>query len=237
MRRILIVSLIISIAHLLNAQEEKSFSKILIGGSTSFSIQNNTYPFSVLSIDSGIGGIYSNNTNDSKNVLFGFSPYVGKEMNERIILGVQFDFGFGKYSTVNQYFQIGGPLGGPIITEQFERNSNQIGFGIFMRYILNPNQQIRMFLQPYIEYNILNEEVFIDSDLDREEKANYINVGLGGGVLYEFNDRLRATLRSGGLSYINGSWEILETETNRDFNTFQANFRLTSVSLGLELKF
>lgn len=230
MKKLTFTVLLISILQVLNAQETDIGSKFILGGSMNFLIQNNTYPLSSLSISSGIGGIYSNSVNDTKNTTFAITPYFGKEINKKIFVGLQLDYRIGKYKAEDTFV-----FGQPDSID-FERNSNQIGIGFFTRHILNPNNQFSFFIQPYLEYNILNEEELQDSNITQEEKANYFELGAGLGMLYNINNTIRATLRTGGLNYVNGKWEIKDTDTEKDFSSFGTNLNLSTIFFGFEIR-
>ncbi len=230
MKKLTLIAILISIAHIINAQEQMDKNKFILGGSINLHIQNNTYPLSSLSINSGIGGIFSNSTTDVKNTNFSFLPYFGKEINPQLTLAFQVDYRVGIYKANNtSVFGQSDPV-------NFERNSNQIGIGIFTRHTLNPYKQFSFYIQPYFEYNILNEEESLDSNIAQQEKASYLELGLGVGLLYNINDRMRVILRTGALNYVNGNWEILDTDTEKKFSSFGANINLSTIFLGFEIK-
>jgi hypothetical protein len=230
MNKLILTALVVSILQVVNAQETEIENNIILGGSINFLMQNNTYPFSSLFINSGIGGIYSNSTNDTKNTTFAITPFFGKEINPKLFIGLQFDYRIGRYK-VGDSFVFGQPN-----SIDFERNSNQFGIGLFARHVLNPNSKFSFFIQPYLEYNLLNEEEIQDSNVTQAEKANYFEVGAGLGILYNINSKIRATLRTGGLNYINGKWEIKDTDTEKVFNSFGTNLNLSSIFFGFEIR-
>ncbi len=230
MKKFMLMYLLISLLQIGYAQEETTTNKIVLGGSINFLIQNNTYPLSSFSINTRVGGIYSNNTDDTKYLTFAFSPYVGKEINDHLLLGLQFDYRNEKYD--GQYTDV---FGSPN-TVNVVRQSNKYGIGLFSRHTLNPNQQFNFYLQPYFEYNLLNEKQTQDSKLRQEEKASFIELGVGMGVLYNINNRMRATVRIGGLNYVSGNWEIVNTDKGKDFSAFGMNLNLASIYFGFEMK-
>ncbi|HMU05505.1 MAG TPA: hypothetical protein PJ990_17850, partial [Saprospiraceae bacterium] len=121
-------------------------------------------------------------------------------------------------------------------TVDIKRNSNQIGIGIFTRYIVNPNNQFSFFFQPSVQYNLLNEDLSEDSIVIQQEKANFLELGVGLGMIYNVNNKIRAVLRSGGLNYVTGRWEIKNTDTGKNFNSFGTNFNLSNIYLGFEIR-
>ena len=230
MKKLTFTVLLISIFQVLNAQETEIGNKFILGGSMNFLIQNNTFPLSSITINSGIGGIFSNSTDDTRNTSFGITPYFGKEISQKLFVGLQLDYRIGRYKAEDIL------LFGQANSIDFERNSNLIGIGAFTRHIFNPNKQFSFFIQPYFEFNFLNEKELQDLNVTQEEKANYFELGAGLGVLYNINDKIRATLRTGGLNYINGKWEIKDTDIEKDFSSFGTNFNLSTIFFGFEIR-
>lgn len=70
MKNLTLPIFLIIIFQLATAQEIKLENKKLLGGLVNYFTQKNTYPYSNLSINSGLGGIYSNSPNDTKNTDF-----------------------------------------------------------------------------------------------------------------------------------------------------------------------
>jgi len=225
-----LLALMMLTIQVVTAQGEIKSNQFILGGTTNLLIQNNTYPLASLSISSGIGGIYSNNSNETKNTSFALTPYVGKEINQNWLIGMLFDFRVGKY--INKDIQVFGQSE----TFDLERNSNQIGFGIFFRYLLNPENKLNIFLLPHLEFNLLKENERNNSTIMQREKAQYIELSLSPGLKYRINNTFNALLRFGGINYVNGNWRILETEINKDFYSFGYNFTLSNLYFGLEIK-
>jgi hypothetical protein len=61
-------------------------------------------------------------------------------------------------------------------------------------------------------------------------------LGAGLGLLYNINNRIRATLRTGGLNYVNGKWEIKVTDTKKNFSSFGTNISLSTIHFGFEIR-
>ncbi len=230
MNKLVLIAFTVSILQVLNAQETEIGNKLFLGGSLHFLVQKNTYPLSSLSINSGFGAIYSNSTEDTKNTTFAISPNLGKEINPKLFVGLQLDYRIGRYKAEDI------SLFGQPNSIDFERNSNQVGIEIFTRHILNPNNKFGFFLQPFMAYNLLSGEETQDSKVTREEIANYFEVGAGLGMLYNFNSKIRVTLRAGGLNYINGKWKIKDTDQTKNFSSFGTNLNLSSIYFGIELR-
>lgn len=230
MKRITLLALLISMFYVLNAQEEIAPNKFIIGGSMNFLIQNNAYPLTNLSVNTGYNNIYSNSLNDSKYTSFAINPFIGKEINPSLLFGVLFDYRFGINKTEDAF------VVGQTNLVTYERKSNLFGVGVFSRHTLNPGKQFNFYLQPYLKYNFINEKESQDSKITQEIKSNYIDLGVGIGVLYNINDRMRATLRTGGINYVNGKWEMVDTGKGKSFSSFGTNLNLATIYFGFEIK-
>jgi len=234
MKKITLILLLSFLFFGMNAQEKERSNKFVLGGSISFYSQKNTYPLSISNLTFGVGGSFSNSTDDSKNTIFRFNPYLGRELNPHWIIGLQLSYA-GQHYRAEDVMNFVQPQE-PIQLVDFSRKSNQIGIGTFARYTINPQQRFNFFLQPSVNYNFFGVDIAYNGEVTQEEKASFIQVGIGVGILYQVNDLLRITLRSGGISYINGSWEIQDTNISKDFSSFSGNLSLTSLSFGVELR-
>ena len=87
-----------------------------------------------------------------------------------------------------------------------------------------------------MKYTFNKEKESQDSKITQEIKSNYIDLGLGIGVLYNINDRMRATLRTGSINYVNGKWEIVDTGKSKNFSSFGTNLNLATIFFGFEIK-
>lgn len=218
----------------LNAQDAEAYqNKFVLGGSVNFSTQNNyIYPLGLNFIP--VGGVHSGSSEDYKQTRFSLSPYIGKELNQNNLVGVSFHVVVEK-SEATDVGIIFEPAPVPL-----DRTTDNLQFGIelFSRHQVLDFGSIGFYLQPYLGYNIANTKDKYDvSSYDREIKTTYFNIGSRLGLLYNATDKLRFTLSSSGLSYINGKWEEVNSENGNDFNSFQTNLNLSSTYLGIELRF
>ncbi|MFZ1703527.1 MAG: autotransporter outer membrane beta-barrel domain-containing protein [Saprospiraceae bacterium] len=230
MKKLTVFAMFFMLIYGVYAQEESLNRKFVSGGVVNFLIQHNTFPLSSTFNYIGNGGIYSNSTNETKNTTFTISPYAGKELNPHLILGIQLDYRIGRYKVEDNL---------NIITNtkvDTESNYNNIGFGVFTRHTLYPEKQFNFYFQPYIKYNLYTDEVKHNSTIIEEEKANFISLGVGLGILYNINNRWRATLRAGGLNYAFGNWEVIGTDRKKTFSAFGTDLNLSSIFLGFEVK-
>ena len=77
---------------------------------------------------------------------------------------------------------------------------------------------------------------FQNNEITQQRQVNHIDVGIRTGLLYDINQKIRAILRLGYINYVNGSWKIIGEDTSTKFDAFNTNIRLSSISLGLEIK-
>ncbi len=158
------------------------------------------------------------------------SPYIGKQLSNRWLAGIEMRYQFNRYIAKNITIFPNTDL------VDYRRNTNGVGIVLFARYSFMPGNRFDFFLQPFALYFSINEKEFVDGEPDGEEKANYVSVGSDLGVLYNFTDRWRAILRVGGLRYINGNCEGVGTTEGNDFSSFGLNLSLDSLGFGVEFK-
>jgi len=228
MKKLILAILLFSIFQVSNAQEEETINKYVVGGSFNFISQNNTFPLGAFSITSVVGGVFSTSTSESKNTSFSLTPYIGKEINAHWLAGLQFDYGSSSYTVERNLFS---PSGG-----EFKRTTNQLGFGLFARYMVNPKNKVVFFLQPATEYNTLTDKEFLDNLERDEEKATFFEAKVDLGIVYNVSDNVRLLLRNGGLLFISGKWEDTDSEEERDFSSFSTTLNLSNVFFGVELR-
>lgn len=60
-----------------------------------------------------------------------------------------------------------------------QSSSEQFGIGMFSRHYFNSEEKFKIFVQPYIEYNSLNEDESQNSIVVQRERAHYIDIGIG----------------------------------------------------------
>jgi hypothetical protein len=219
-----IFSLILSISvfYSLHSQDVPSVGKsFILGGSVNFSSQKNSTPFQSLPF-------LINGRDDSKYSYFSASPYFGKQINNHFVLGLSLDYSTNK-STFNN-FDFGG---NEYLTVS---KTNQIGFELFGRYVFYPDKTFNFYIQPYAGYSLQNSNSVSDTVENQEQKATYISAGIGIGMLYNINETWRLTLSSGGINYINGSWDATAFAPVEKFNRIYSGLSLSNISFGLELK-
>lgn len=215
----------------IKAQESLVNKSYVLGGSMNLTVQNNALPLSSITILVSNGGIYSNSTSDLKSTNFSFSPYVGKQLNEHFLVGLQLDYRLSNYKTLASFV-----LGQPTDI-RYERESNNIGFGFYSRYVVNPNNKFNFYLQPFVDYNLNNQKEFRDDVKFQEENARFVELGISAGILYNINEKLRATVGTGGLYFVYGNWEILETNVDKNFSSFGTNINFSNLYFGMEYLF
>lgn len=239
MNRNFYILLLLFCSLFLGAQEEQSNRTLLVGGSLNFATQDNGYPLSSNRLIPFGVGIYTGAAQNVQSTTFGISPYVGKQINERWILGLSMAYSYSKVNGENRIFQTIPEPGSPVttVTSEYRRQGNDLGFGVFARYLINPVNQLKIYLAPNLSYNNSSTDYYDDGILDQEDRINYLFAGLGLGAMYDLNDRFRVLISTSGLSYVNGSVDYMgNTNESRDFSGVNVNLRTSSVSFGFEIK-
>ncbi len=230
MQKLITILIVILFSKGLYSQEAALSNKYVLGGSMHYWVQNNTFPVLAIHNSFNIGGIYSNSTNDTKNTSFALAPYFAKQFHAKLMLGLEFIYRREKY-TANDVILFG--QADPV---DIERSSNQFGIKMFSRHYFNSENKFKIFGEPYIEYNSQNGDESQNSKVVQSERAHYIDVGIGAGVSYDFSDWIGATLRVGGLNYVFGMWENIDTNTKKDFSAFGTNLNFSTIYFGFEIK-
>lgn len=219
------------IIQLLNAQEEVATSRSnILGGSMSFTIQNNSYPFSVLHFLPGGVGVSSYNSNTTKYTTFNFAPYYAREINPRLTVGAQLSFG-RMVSEENDVFIIGGPAVDRKIT------SNNLGIRLFTRHTLNPAHKLKFHIQPFVGFNTYKSKTENDNYIGSDINSRYLSIGIAAGMRYEITDRWAALIHLGDISYVNGRWDEEGTDQGNDYSALGSRFSLSSIGYGFEMRF
>lgn len=227
MKKVLVIFFFSSLCNTLRAQEEAIDKKYFVGGSVSFTIQNKYAPFTRILLNVP-GGNFSNNSNDYKSTYLYFGPYIGKELNPKLQIGVNLRYSVEQETLTSSSFTS--------VPLKYKYKTNQIGLGLFARQIVNPSNTLKFYIQPFVGYYILNEDTYVNSDLNEERVVKHYQVGTDIGLLYNFSKSFRATLMSNGFSYAAGNWKVKDENANHSFSTFYTNFNLSSIRVGFEYR-
>jgi len=229
MKNISLIVLIILYAQSIHAQESEADHSFILGGSVSFSIQTNNTPFSIFPVSLPVGGIYTVGLENAQTSHLLLTPYIGKQLNERWLVGMDLRYQSRNYEARDVFF----PDPAPVDIRQVSRG---VGVGLFARYSFMSVTKFDFYIQPFTQYFTVNDKEFIEEELENENNANYIAAGSDLGITYNISDHWRATLRIGGLRYINGSWKDVETSEGNDFSSFGLSASLANLGLGVEYK-
>ena len=208
----------------LSAQEDNTVNKFIVGGTINYYMQQNASPyFSTVSI-------FSYNANDTKHTSFTFAPYIAKELNSRIQIGLQLEYRVGTFKEENRY------ISGQANPVDYKRLINNYGIELFSRHNIILSEDINLFLQPLMSYNFLSYDEIQNSNVTHEQNAHYLEIGLNVGISYYFNDWMGAMVRVGALNYTNGNWSIKYSDTKKNFSSFGSNLNLSTIFFGIEFR-
>lgn len=228
MKKVIVILFLISISQFINAQEVDLDNKYFIGGSVNFSIQNNFSPITSLPAIFP-NEVSSSSNNDFKRTILYFSPYIGKELNPKLYIGANIGYTIAHLTT--NLTSIGSPP-----SDEFKINSNEIEFGLFFRQLINPSNSLKFYIQPYFDYNILNEKTYVGSDYTEEIDVKYYEVGARIGLMYYVSKNFRAIMQTRLFSYTGGSWKNSIDNKSQSFNSFNTYLNLSSFGLGFEYR-
>ena len=217
--------------HILSAQATDDTKDLVAGGYLSFSTQNNAIPFSLISINGSPGYLYSNSNADLKDTYFNITPYIGKELSTRWLLGIQMVYAMERYKA----FDV--EVFGQSNTVDIRRNDNQYGLGLFGRYLINPDNKFIAFIQPHLNFSYVTGEDFQDETQTGGQNTYSFNLGTSGGVFYEISERFRLMTKIGVLGFMAGHWQDTESDEEKNFSSFATTLNFSNFSLGFEYKF
>lgn len=212
------------------AQENSGANKYILGGGVNFLSQKNAYPLTGTFGPSGLGGVFSGNSDPIQFLTLGISPYFGKSLGEHWVIGLQSSYSYTRFK--REVFILPSQAEAELVEK-----SNAFGLGIFARYAVNPGDRLQLFAQPSVGYNLLTGKVFDENEeLVNEEKADFLRAGAGLGLLFELNDNWRLLINTGVIEYLNGKSEDVDAEESRSFSSFATSLNLTNIRFGVELK-
>ncbi len=231
MRNIYLIVIILGIFQSLVAQEEQLKNNYVLGGSLNFSIQNNNPPFpNIYSFSPSF--FHTSSFSDSKYTSVAINPYFGKEVNEKLILGVE--LGYRHSISNSQSYRYS-----PQFTDTLKNRllANNYSLGLFARYSFNTISPFSIYIIPHLNGAIHNEKGYSNSQLNNEYASYFFVVGAGFGITYDINKKFRAIMRSGGIQYVYGQIKDKETGEKQNYSSFGTNINLSSISFGLEYLF
>ena len=75
-----------------------------------------------------------------------------------------------------------------------------------------------------------------DAQVVWDNQTNIFELNIGAGLLYDINERLRATIRTGGLYYMIGNSKTDGSESKQHFDSFGLNLNLSNIYFGVEVR-
>lgn len=208
-------------------QEEHPFA---IGGYFSYQSQNGAIP---ITQNPTLGGIvYTNFSTDVKGSSFSIAPYISRKFGNHWLLGLSLSYATITYESRYTSFQPG------VLGDLVESKGTSWSAGVYSRYIVNPNQNLKFYLQPQLQYSKSKD---VDSNLTdkTEEKisVNAIHAFIQPGVAYALSDHWSILATFGSLSYAHGTVKADDPNLDDSFSLINVNTNLTSLQLGLEYRF
>lgn len=220
---------VISIYNVTYSQDTMLNRKFVVGGTLSFSSQDNSVPSTPRT---GVGTVLLTSLNPQESSLtsFNISPYLGKHVNDNLLLGISLTYQHSMLTRFNQIIFAG------MDTVDLESKQTDISAGIIVRYILNPQNKFNFFWQPYLGYFSGKYSSGVVGDEFTNVEYTGIQASLNGGVIYTVSDKWRFLLSSGVLSFTAGNWDYQNDETS-SFSHFGTTISLSSIRLGAEYLF
>lgn len=191
-------------------QESEEVKKWVLGG-------NLSYFNSVL--DQG-------DDDDDSERRFSWTPYLGYQLNNKWLIGVQMRFG---WSESDREFLLLNSILRQNIT------SNIYGIGVFSRYHLATGEKWAIFIQPsYL--TTLSSATYTTNGDESESDILSMNISASLGGYYNLSKNWRLTINMGNAYYENQREEF--ANGNEVFNQFSGiDMSLSNLRFGLEMLF
>lgn len=209
---------------LLTAQDAAPTYNWVVGGSLSGSVRVNQSAIFLLPNTGFPIGSPTTFVADATSSTVQISPYIAKVMNPNWLLG-------GLISISSQTLKRDNINGADL-----KNSFTGLGLGVFGRYVFNPTTPFQLYLQPSAAFSVLSGKSRVNNDVLEEDNFSSLSFLVGAGALYEITPRWRATLSVGGIGY---QIDDLNPENAGDkpTHTFTTELNLSSIQLGVEMKF
>ncbi len=212
MKNTFILFLILLLSSPLTAQEEKPDLSFIVGGSFNFNFSKNN------NLNNFNSQLVSDNI---KFTSFNFAPFIGKEVTENWLLGVNLIYGSRSWE---------------LEVDESKFSTTDIGIGLMGRYYFTPANKFSFFAQPSVFFNSSSSKNEDNGNTFGERTTTTITGGVAAGARYRLTKKLYITIRFGGLSYSTGKTKFDDQDFEQDFNSFDFNLRLSSIFFGVELQ-
>ena len=218
-------------APLFGQETDPPVPKWVLGGSVQFSFQNNSFPGSPGLLFFTTPTIVGTSTTPARNTSFGASPYLGRQLNDRALVGLRLEYQ-GRYYKAEDVV-----LSTIIDTIDFTRVNHQGGLGLFMRWTFNPQNKVQVFIEPSLGYTAQVAELANDGVPFSREITQFGSLNASLGASYLLSQRWRLLIRSGSASLLVGQWHLDNSTERNNFTLFNTNLSLSSIRFGAELLF
>lgn len=157
-----------------------------------------------------------------------FSPYLGKMLSEKVMLGVGLDMRFSS----NRVERAGG-------TSESVNNSHTLGGYFWMRYTLNPANRVRLYLEPRLGYAHSDGValLFVSSSVFSSGTTHTVYLNTPLGLMYALSERFLLNVRTGSFNVTHRNWERSLIPDNGSSLDVGLNLSLRSFSFGVDYLF
>jgi len=225
MKNTLILLLALLFTCQLNAQEDKDRSGLVLGGSVTLNNSNR------LSISPSFvsPGIAVDNLLNTKNFSLSLSPYVGKQVNDKSLIGVGLYAGHSLDSFTND--------SGGMSSFTRKVTNTTLGLSAFYRFYLSPDKKINFFLQPNLGFRTSFGKVEQNAPALDETKGNLYLAAVDIGATYAISEKWHFLVQIAGANYSYSKSRMASQEDSVTDSNFSLNTRLRNISVGLERRF
>lgn len=222
MKNLIFLFLLLSFA--LHGQESDNTNRYILGGSLSVFSSNNINPESESTVS---GTTFISPGSKSNNHIVGFRPYLGRQINQRSIIGVRFSTGFSlskfRFDDEDE--------------DSFRQFSYTIGGGLFYRYYINPKNKLKVFVQPFADISTINGESEQAAPSFEENRTINFDAGIGLGLIFSLSEKWNLLANIWSIDYRHSNFKTALKPESEISNTINANLSITNIGFGAEFSF
>lgn len=205
-------------------QDSETNNKFIFGGSISGFISSNVLPEQEI-VSSG--STLSTSRFSSNSYSFGISPYLGFQLNQRSLLGIQAAAGLSGFTSRS----------GDNDETISRTKRTTLGAGLFYRLYLNPKNKFKVFIQPATNVRILNSTREDSAPALEEQRTVEFDAGVGLGATYQIAEKWNLLVNIWNVRYNYSNFRSGGEDESTIRTSIIGNFSLRSISFGAEYLF
>ncbi len=207
-------------------QDNETTNKFILGGSISGSYFNTQQPEQEI-MPPGSTSTFTTVQSSNNNYNFRLSPYLGFQLNNRSLIGIQTAVGFSGFTSKFNNDD----------DNTTKSRSSLFGTGLFYRFYLNPKNKFKLFIQPSTNVSVENATREDFAPALEEQRTIVFDAGIGLGATYRIAEKWNLLVNIWNVRYNYNNFRS-GGEDESTIRTFvSAGLSLRSISFGAEYLF